>query len=192
MSGQEKGTEAEQRKTLKGIVAELRMGDDGGKPAYRIGRPDKVEISMPSGQPIRSMVIEEVHISELAEWIEAAAKREGGNAAALREAIEPWVAFGEWLLENAGKEGLGAAIRENGSIIRQRLEELRAALSAPARQCDVGNAEEQTERFKQLCRKYRRGPGPRANCKGCPVSHESQHVGCTFAWAQMPYSEGDK
>lgn len=136
MSGQEKGTEAEQRKTLKGIVAELRMGDDGGKPAYRIGRPDKVEISVPSGQPIRSMVIEEVHISELAEWIEAAAKREGGNAAALREAIEPWVAFGEWLLENVGKEGLGAAIREYGPIIRQRLEELRAALSAPARNCD--------------------------------------------------------
>ena len=64
------------------------------------------------------------------------------------------------------------------------------ALSAPARNCDVGTAEDQTERFKQLCRKYRRGPGPRANCKGCPISHESQHVGCTFAWAQMPYEEG--
>lgn len=70
--------------------------------------------------------------------------------------------------------------------------EINAALAAPLRNCDAGTSEEQTERFKQFCRKYRRGPGPRANCKGCPVSHESQHVGCTFAWAQMPYSEGDK
>lgn len=63
-------------RTLPDIVAELRMGFDGGRPAYRIGRCDKVEISMPSGQPIRSYVIEEVHISELADWIEAAVARE--------------------------------------------------------------------------------------------------------------------
>lgn len=66
----------------------------------------------------------------------------------------------------------------------------RAALAAPARNCDVGTAEEQTDRFKDLCRKYRRGPGPRANCKGCPIEHESLHVGCTFAWSLMPYEEG--
>ena len=66
---------------------------------------------------------------------------------------------------------------------------IQKALASPLRNCDVGTAEEQTERFKQLCRKYRRGPGPRANCKGCPVSTESQHVGCTFAWAQMPYEK---
>ena len=64
-----------------------------------------------------------------------------------------------------------------------------AALAAPARQCDVGTADEQTDRFKDLCRKYRRGPGPRANCKGCPIQHESLHVGCTFAWSQTPYEE---
>lgn len=63
-------------------------------------------------------------------------------------------------------------------------------LEMPKRNCDIGTAEEQTERFKQLCRKYRRGPGPRTNCKGCPVSIESQHVGCTFAWSQMPYKKG--
>ena len=68
--------------------------------------------------------------------------------------------------------------------------EIKSALDKPLRNCEVGTAEEQTERFKQLCRKYRRGPGPRTNCKGCPVSSESQHVGCTFAWAQMPYDEG--
>lgn len=178
MSGQEKGTEAEQRKTLKGIVAELRMGDDGGKPAYRIGRQDQVEISMPSGQTIRRIVIEEVHISELAEWIEAAAKREGGNAAALREAIEPWVAFGEWLLENAGKEGLGAAIREYGPIIRQRLEELRAALYAPPRQCDVGTPEEKYRRWVHFCEQRLH------SCNNCECKSPE---GCTFKFGDMPY-----
>lgn len=75
----------------------------------------------------------------------------------------------------------------------RRINEVKAALSLPRRNCDVGTAEEQTERFKDLCRKYRRGPGPRANCKGCPIQHESPHVGCTFAWAQMPYKkEGEE
>jgi hypothetical protein len=63
------------------------------------------------------------------------------------------------------------------------------ALSEPLKNCEVGTAEKQTERFKDLCRKYRRGPGPRANCKGCPIQHESPHVGCAFAWAQMPYKK---
>ena len=62
--------------------------------------------------------------------------KERGNAAALREALEPWIAFAEWLLENAGKDGLGAAIRDDGPVIRQRLEELRAALAKPPRNCD--------------------------------------------------------
>ncbi len=64
-------------------------------------------------------------------------KAEQYNAAALREASEQWISFAEWLLENAGKDGLGKAIQENGPIIRQRLEELRAALAAPARPCDT-------------------------------------------------------
>ena len=64
-----------------------------------------------------------------------------GDAARLREALEPWIAFAEWLLENAGKDALGVAIRDNGPIIRQRLEELRAALSAPPRNCDKYNDE---------------------------------------------------
>jgi hypothetical protein len=65
-------------KSINEIVAELRMGDDGGKPAYRIGRADKVEVSMPSGTPVRSYVIECVTIKELADWIEAAVARERG------------------------------------------------------------------------------------------------------------------
>lgn len=60
-----------------------------------------------------------------------------GDCAKLREALEPWIAFAEWLLKNAGNDALGVAIRDNGPIIRQRLEELRAALAAPLRNCDM-------------------------------------------------------
>lgn len=33
--------ENEKRETLADIVAEMRMGDDGGEPAYRIGRAER-------------------------------------------------------------------------------------------------------------------------------------------------------
>ena len=110
-----------------------------------------------------------------------------GNAAAMREALVQCELF----LGNVSRHGHQTLNPGDKCTACNGVDELRGmvvrALSAPPRNCDVGTAEEQTERFKQLCRKYRRGPGPRTNCKGCPVSIESQHVGCTFAWAQMPY-----
>lgn len=75
--------------------------------------------------------------------------------------------------------------------LRKTLAVVKSALAKPLRNCDVGTPKEQTERFKNVCRKYRRGPGPRANCKGCPIQYESPQVGCTFAWAQMNYVEGE-
>lgn len=115
-------------KSLNEIVAELRMGDDGGKPAYRIGRADKVEVSMPSGTPVRSYVIEYVTIKELADWIEAAVARERGpgNAAAMREALE--------LALDALLSWLNGTIDRNKN--REAIKAIRAALSAPARNCD--------------------------------------------------------
>ena len=103
---------------------------------------------------------------------------EANNAAALRDALIKaltLLSVCDWP-PYVSLDGVAEVVREIDS-----------ALDKPPRNCDVGTAEEQTERFKKLCRKYRRGPGPRTNCKGCPVSIESHHVGCTFAWAQMPY-----
>lgn len=94
-------------------------------------------------------------------------------------------------LELVGSAGDGRIHFSDIASIGIAKAELRRVLEEPPRQCDVGTAEEQTERFKDLCRKYRRGPGPRANCKGCPIQHESLHVGCTFAWAQTPYKKGE-
>lgn len=77
-----------------------------------------------------------------------------GNTAAMREALKPWIAFAEWLLENAGKDKLGEAIRENGTIIRQRMEELRAVLSVPPRNCDTpyNDRVEMYGAFKNWCK----------------------------------------
>ena len=174
------------QETQVDIIAEMRMGKPVGPCAYRIGLPDKEEV-LESGARMRAIQIKDVTVQELADRLEAAGKREKaqhGNAAAMREALKPWIAFAEWLLENAGKDGLGRAIQENGPIIRQRLEELRAALSAPARQCDVGTAEEQNRRFERYC------DSEVCECKMCKnVSKYLVKSFCALAWAQRPYEE---
>ncbi len=62
-----------------------------------------------------------------------------------------------------------------------------AALSAPARNCDVGSAEEQVARYYAYC--YRMMKQNNHCCGPCPcykfVNGEAQP--CTLIWAQMPY-----
>ena len=167
------------QETQVDIIAEMRMGNPVGLCAYRIGLPDKEEV-YESGAKRRITMIKAVTVQELADRLEAAAKREKaqhGNAAEMREALKPWIAFAEWLLENAGKDKLGEAIRENGPIIRQRMEELRAALAAPPRNCDVGTPQEQEARWNDYCDDVTRGDcPPSAGCKSCALY-----------WAQMSY-----
>ena len=58
------------------------------------------------------------------------------------------------------------------------------ALAAPVRQCDVGTAKEQSERYSKHCDPFR-------SCDQCPVYVKSQGFDhCEFAWGQMPYEEG--
>lgn len=61
---------------------------------------------------------------------------------------------------------------------------INAALSAPARNCDVGTPEEQTRRmFSEFCCQYECYELPSG--KHCPLYHEG--IDCRFTWAQMPY-----
>lgn len=60
----------------------------------------------------------------------------------------------------------------------------RAALAAPARNCDVGTAEEQYERYSQRCRAQ--------ECCDCPVRQRwdfsrTGRESCQLVWSQMPY-----
>lgn len=57
-----------------------------------------------------------------------------------------------------------------------------AALSAPPRNCDVGTAEEQANRFLEYCKVAKPEV---AKCDGCPIDNSTPL--CEFAFAQMPY-----
>lgn len=60
----------------------------------------------------------------------------------------------------------------------------RAALSTLPRNCDVGTAEEQSERFEKFCVGQDCG-------RTCPLS-DDYYYRCEFAWGQLPYEEGDE
>ena len=66
------------------------------------------------------------------------------------------------------------------------LDKAKAALAAPARNCDVGTAEEQFERWHAFCDSYDK------DCTGCPCDGPVLSMAYCFSnWAQMPYKEGE-
>ena len=87
-----------------------------------------------------------------------------GNAAALRETL-------------AGIRALIADEPDGTPMIDAMKATIDAALSAPARQCDVGTAEEQTKRFRRFCNNTK--------CQYCNITVNKGS--CSFNWAQMPY-----
>ncbi len=99
---------------------------------------------------------------------------EANNIQAMREALEfIKLASDDYEVYGTTKAGALDVIYEKAC----------AALSAPARNCDVGTAEEQTERFKLFCRKR--------ECVTCELNRRSPfRFGCFSVWAQMPYEEG--
>lgn len=57
------------------------------------------------------------------------------------------------------------------------------ALKTKPRNCDVGTAEEQAERFLTFCTNHQTFDG----CSECPLYGSDR---CEIAWTQMPYEEG--
>lgn len=118
----------------------------------------------------------------LLDRIEAAVERERapGNAAAMREALEDSLRF--W-------NGISSRTRREENL---RLE-IAAALAAPPRNCDVGTADEQAERFEAECKRHN-------NCSSCQIHaawgefKEGKPKSCQTIWGQMifaPALEGD-
>lgn len=114
---------------------------------------------------------------------------QGFNAAALREALDEALSF----IGNLEIEPY-SPLDEDASELRQKIMD---ALSAPARNCDVGTAEEQWKRFYEFCIDWEES-GPDGGCSdGCPCmaikSKKSDgcfgQSGCFAIWAQMPYEE---
>ena len=101
-----------------------------------------------------------------------------GNAAKLRETLVCIGHIAEYL-EAGTVNDLNHAYRN----IQDRVE---IALAAPPRECDVGTAEEQAERFQKFCLSRTQ---PWHGCDGtCPVLMSEK---CALNWAQMPYEESE-
>lgn len=64
--------------------------------------------------------------------------------------------------------------------IREAHKAVNAALSAPPRNCDVGTAEEQNNRFKRFCDSKSMGYCWGRGCRKCMAQ-----------WLQLPYEEGE-
>ncbi len=93
-----------------------------------------------------------------------------GNAAATREAL-----LKAWVMLNVCDWPDGVNMYGVADILR----EIDAALALPPRQCDVGTADAQSERFKhEMC----------DNLPSCKPWDECC-LRCFAKWAQMPYAE---
>ena len=70
------------------------------------------------------------------------------------------------------------------AAMNHRADRLRAALDAPPRNCDVGTAEEQEDRYIRFCDSHYKNHG---SCFGCAALKLRGR--CEFAWAKMSYEE---
>ncbi len=97
-----------------------------------------------------------------------------GNAGKMREALSDacYAMFNFLKTQNDGYEEMAKA-----------LDKAKAALADPPRNCDVGTAEEQKQRFDVFC--------SRGNCDNCPFMEEGVWANCAIRWSQMPYKEGN-
>ena len=94
-------------------------------------------------------------------------------AAKMREALSDacYAMFNFLKTQNGGYEEMAKA-----------LDKAKSALAEPPRNCDVGTAGEQENRFNEYCEN--------SSCACCPLRASS--VVCEFAWLQMPYEEGGR
>lgn len=125
---------------------------------------------------------------QLADWLKELRSLKHssvGNAAAMCEALQT----NNKLREALEKVNEVYDILSKPCIVaeeaRQACREARGilipALSKPPRQCDVGTAAEQAERFKKFCFDHQ---APWHGCTNCPVLMSEK---CALAWAQTPY-----
>lgn len=94
-----------------------------------------------------------------------------GKLAKLREAYE----FADEFLRDYGTDW---------KLHNKLCDMLKSALAEPLRNCDIGTAEEQYERWWAFCAKHG------DYCMGCPCGRPTGNLARCFAkWAQMPYSD---
>lgn len=113
-----------------------------------------------------------------------------GNAAKMRDALNETQSVIEKCMEILNRipdgveyDGLIDDVADELCDLRDR--HVKPALSAQARNCDVGNAEEQYARVRAFCKRHKVG----LRCVDCPVNGVLPK-NCALIWSQMPYEEG--
>ena len=81
------------------------------------------------------------------------------------------------------KQGFSAALKVVDAIVKANY-----AINAPARNCDVGTAEEQYKRFMNMCNS--KDVRQCAECSMRGFTPGCSRDRCFANWAQMPYEEG--
>lgn len=107
-----------------------------------------------------------------------------GNAAALREALEGCMHEMCERCDSYMADNMQSHKPCPGCVI---VDKARAALAAPARNCDVGTAEEQAERHERFCAAHYKAAAVDAQCFGCPAS-DKKETDCEFVWGQLPFA----
>lgn len=187
---------AEKQETVDDIIAEMLGARTEFPFVYLMGEPDTPEVIDLRTKEIiepRKINIRRVTVKELADRFEAALKRECGNYAAMREALEYVLDF-DATDDTAMEDGLtdGERVAEYADHIEECQKKARAALASPPRNCDVGTAKEQLARFIAFCKGQRlhsSGHADTCNPK-CPCRDGGDVNLCALTWAQMPYEEG--
>lgn len=124
---------------------------------------------------LRNLATETLRV--FADRIEAAAKREFGNAAKMREVVD---------------EIRVAAMSDYVWDADYLIEKCNAALVEPPRNCDVGTEQEQQDRFREFCRHYESEGecGIGRSKAACPAFQGGRNPDCSLWWAHMPFAEG--
>lgn len=107
-----------------------------------------------------------------------------GNAAAMREALKRLLNLAYEVQDLNSEDGPKTSVPTQFII-----DVTKSALSAPPRNCDVGNEEEQAQRMDAFCKSHGTDQNGCYRCEECPLLKIDR---CELKWAQMPYESQNK
>lgn len=125
------------QETIADIIAEMLGARTEFPFVYLMGEPDTPEVIDPKTKKIiepRKINIRRVTVKELADRLEAAHRRERGDRAKLREALEAAL--------KTIRGVINSTISPRSNTVFDCRDKLSAALAAPPRNCDVYTADE--------------------------------------------------
>ena len=108
-----------------------------------------------------------------------------GKRISLREAAEKLVVYLPKFIDAIDYYGIDGYYRscykDDLKELHGRMDFLKSALASPARNCDVGTADEQLKRHEKWCDAIRNGQS------GYHCSDAPSCSACFAKWSQMPY-----